>query len=39
MFGYYIVFCVIFNAFCDNVMFDFEVKWRLGGATALRKIS
>lgn len=38
MFGYYIVFCVIFNAFCDNVMFD-EVKWRLGGATAHRKIS
>lgn len=26
-------FFVIFYAFCDNVMFDFVVKWRQGGAT------
>lgn len=26
-------FFLIFYAFCNNVMFDFVVKWRLGGAT------
>lgn len=31
-------FFMIFYAFCDNVMFDFVVKWRQGGATVQDKI-